>query len=272
MYLIILIFVPVLKNFLKMKRGLVKYIILLAMLALPLSAFAENGKFYTRKALLEDFPARVTKVVLSGNAISDAVFREEVTLRWNLSPYEFCTVDDYEALKEDPNYYFLHFVKLDDVVFLSLDKGGRKDDPDVKKQSFEVISIPVSGADAQVLDNLGYLPGFIDVIQNFVENAMTSDSKAYTGLAQYNFNDIGKRRIILDPEKAGEAFRDGHADTLVGISVSTGKPRIGSWCYKMLISCDTHQIFYFKKHKITEKQKEGWLASEIKRFNGNSAE
>lgn len=245
--------------------------VLAAALLIPAQAFAENGKFYTRKALLEDFPAKMTKVVLSGSPMVDAVVKEEVNQRWNLSPYEFCTAEQYEANRQSSDYYFLHFVKMDDVIFLSLDKGGTKDDPDIRKQCFEVVSIPVSGADLQTMDNLEYMPAFIDIIQDFVGNAMNSESKAYSGLAQYN-GSIGGKAIYIDKEEASRHFTEGTSNALSGLLVAAANPRLGSWCYRMLISCDTHELLYYKKHKVSTSVGAEWLKGEIKKFDGNSAQ
>ena len=249
-----------------------KYLIavLTATLAIIPAVFAENGKFYTKKALLEDFPARVTKVVLSGDAMADAVLKEEISLRWNLSPYEFCTVDEYNVDRTNSNFFFLRFVRYDDVVFLSLDKGGDKNNADVKKQSFEVIAIPVSGADAGTMDNLEYMPAFVDIIQDFVIRAMDSDGKAYGGLTQYNISVAGKD-IYLDRKEAARQFSMQTENALCGILVAARKPHLGSWCYRMLVSCDTHELMYFKKHKVTASQGAGWLKSEVSRFDGKSS-
>lgn len=255
-----------------MTSRLFKYFtFILAAVLLQITASAEDGKFYTKKVLLEDFTAKMTKVVLTGNAMADAVIREEVSSRWYLSPYEFCEVKDYEALKERPDYYFIHFVRNDDVLFMSLDKGGTKDDPDIRKRCFEVVSIPVSGADRQTMENLEYMSAYVDIIQDFVKMAMASDSKAYSGIQVFNRNLSGKE-ICLDAAKARELFAEEEYGTLIGITASAERPHIGSWCYKMLISTDTHELFYIKKHKITESRKAGWTKNEIRRFNGNTAE
>jgi hypothetical protein len=56
---------------------------------------------------ISDFPQKVTKVVLHGNEFYDAILKEEIALRWRVSPYEFCTMEEFEALKTDSRYYFL---------------------------------------------------------------------------------------------------------------------------------------------------------------------
>ncbi len=252
-------------------RSLILSLAVLVTMFLPFCAMAENGKFYTRRVLLEDFPAKVTKIVLSGDSMVDAVLREEVKLRWDLSPYEFCTVDEYESLKENGNYYFMHFVKAEGIIFLSLDKGGRKEDPDIKKQSFEVLAIPVSTAEATTMENLTYMPAFISIFQDFVNMAMVSDGKAYSGLSYYNTKDMFGKTVSIDADKAAEYFSEGRQGMLAGILVKPA-PGAGQFCYKMLISCDSQELFYFKKSRINAGSEADWTKGEIKRFNGNSAE
>lgn len=252
-------------------RSLMISIPLLAILLLPVSASAENGKFYTRRVLLEDFTAKVTKIVLSGDVMVDATLREEAKLRWNLSPYEFCTVREYDELKENINYYFIHFVQSDGVVFLSLDKGGKKEDPDIKKQSLEVVAIPISDAGSPIMENLVYMPAFLSIIQDFVEGAMSSDGKAYSGLAYYNSKDLFGKKVCLDSDKAAEYFLAGKQGMLAGILVKPSSGA-GSYCYRMLISCDTQELFYFRKSKISAGNEAGWTKAEMKRFDGNTIE
>lgn len=231
-----------------------------------LGAYAQNGKFYTKKARLEDFSARITKVVLSGDAFADAVLRDEIAMRWQLSPYEFCTVSEYEAIRSDSRYYFLHFVRKDDVLFLSLDKGGDKGSPDILKQPFEVVSIPVSGADTPTLDNLCYMPAFIDILQEFTAEAVNSDSKAYAGLSSFNPGNLNGRTAVIDSDRAQKSFAISEEGSMAGVIVAPAEPKEGSWCYKMLISCDTHKLCYYRKHKISPGQPAGWLPGELRRF------
>ena len=40
-----------------------------------------------------------------------------------------------------------------------------------------------------------------------------------------------------------------------------------TWCYKMIISADTYELYYFKKHKISPKKGPGFLKSDLKRIS-----
>ena len=63
------------------KEIIIKTLLCLTLLlGLSGTSFAQ-GKLYTRKARLEDFPARTVKVVTSGSSILESTFREEITSR-----------------------------------------------------------------------------------------------------------------------------------------------------------------------------------------------
>ena len=73
---------------------------------LPLFAWGQ-AQINTKKVKLSDFTQKVTKIVLSGNEFMDSAFKDEVTARWRISPYEFCTLNEFNALKTSGDYYFL---------------------------------------------------------------------------------------------------------------------------------------------------------------------
>ena len=170
---------------------------------LPLSAGAE-GKVYTKKMHLSDFTTKTTKVVLSGGAILDAALKSEVTRCWQISPYEFCSASEYEALKEKSDYYFLHFVNNissegvnDGIISLSLVKGGKEKSQDPSQRRVEIITIPVAPAEFSTGREFIYLGAFLEIIQDYVEDAMQADVKAYAGLGNYNSRlATGQRRKI----------------------------------------------------------------------------
>ena len=79
-----------------------------AMLAVAMAAEAAGqAKIMTKKFRLSDFTDRVTKVVLSGNEMMDSALKMEVSERWTVSPFEFCTAGEFAALKQSDRYYFL---------------------------------------------------------------------------------------------------------------------------------------------------------------------
>ena len=88
-----------------------KTIILIISIILPLMASAQ-AQINTKKVKISDFTQKVTKVVLNGNDFFDITFQEEITARWRISPYEFCTLEEFEQLKGNDNYYFLTYKEV----------------------------------------------------------------------------------------------------------------------------------------------------------------
>ena len=84
-------------------------LVLTAFLTLPAPASgqAKQAKIQTRKVKLSDFTTKTTKVVLCGGSLFDDALQEEMARRWLVSPYEFCSLAEYEKLKSSPDYYFL---------------------------------------------------------------------------------------------------------------------------------------------------------------------
>ena len=87
-----------------------KIILLIASVLLPVLVSAQ-AQINTKKVKIEDFTEKTTKVVLTGNLFFDQVFKEEIRNRWRISPYEFCSLEEFGKLKTDGNYYFLMIVK-----------------------------------------------------------------------------------------------------------------------------------------------------------------
>jgi hypothetical protein len=61
-----------------------------------------------------------------------------------------------------------------------------------------------------------------------------------------------------------KAFQDGTYNTLCSYVVAPFDPQNGSWCYKMLIDAGTHELLYFRHHKINARNWAGFLPKDIK--------
>lgn len=239
-----------------------KYLLLFTLLLLPFCAFAiGQKKIYTKKMKLSSFPTSTVKVISSGSLLLDAELKKQVASRWHASPFEFCSTSEYLAFRGNPDYYFLRFVVEGGVVFLQLEKGGVESSADPMKLSFKVVSVPVGSQDHPSGRELIYMPAFVDIIQEFALDAMESDRKGYLGLACYNGRPFSDRKVELDPERADELMLKG-GDALVGLIVAPTDAGKGSRCYKILISADTHQVFYYKTHIISDSAPKDWLDSD----------
>ena len=79
-------------------------ILLLSLLITP--AVFGQAQINTKKVKIADFTQKTTKVVLTGNMFYDSALQDEIATIWRISPYEFCSLEEFENLKSDGRYYF----------------------------------------------------------------------------------------------------------------------------------------------------------------------
>ena len=275
----------------KMKR-LILFFTLLSVSTVLLA----QGKVTTRKHLFADFSDKITKVVMSGNEILDGALRQEVVDLWTLSPFEFCSLAEYESLKKSDTYYFLLVTagraKGEEeamVRFLTLEKGGADKGDNIALRT-EVISLPLCPVEGGSGRELVFLPALVKGVQDFMAEAMESEKTAYSGIAWFNGNFDRKgaiKRIYLaredisesvaqkdldkyldedillcDEDEADKAYTDKTYNTLVSYTVSAG-----TWSYKLLLEAETDTVFYIRKHKVNVRNAPGFLTDDLKRIS-----
>jgi len=277
-----------------------RLITLFAAIVLPIAVFAQ-AQITTKKMKIADFPDKTTKIVLTGKQLFDASYQKEVKKCWNVSMFEFCTLQEFEALKNNPDYYFLMIVSgqfkketAPGIEMLTLVKGGVGSEEGIDGL-FEVISVPFRPIGDDSGRELYTLPVFLNVIQNYTLDAIENDITGYTGLDNYTLN-LGKSKemrlvyaekdlandvnatvrnmymndngteVMEDADDADELIDDKAEKTLVSYVVAPLNPIAGSLCYKMLINTETYELYFFKKHKITKKYGAGFLTEDVKKI------
>ena len=276
-----------------------KFSVLAAALLLPFMVWGQ-AQIETKKMKICDFTQKITKVVLTGNPFHDGCLKGDVAAKWNVSPFEFCTMEEYESLKSSDAYYFLlttkgQFRKESEpgLTFLTLVKGGSKAAEGIDEM-LEVVSFPFASAESPSGREYVFLQAFLDIIQNYALASMERDIDGYTGLPNYSMNisksgdmtlvfsqsDIAadvtpevknmcfdEKVLVLPEEEADEYLSPKHENTLVSYVALSSSPKPGSFCYKMLIEPQTNTLYYFRKHKITKKFGAGFLAEDIRRIS-----
>ena len=273
-----------------------RLILILSVLLTGTAALAQQGKVTTRKYLFSDFSDKITKVVASGGEVLDAALRQEVVDRWTASPFEFCTLEEYESLKKSDNWYFLLVTagkakgeEEPAVRFLTLEKGGADSGDNVALRT-EVISLPLCPVDNSFGRELVFLPALVQGIQDFTLKAMESEKVAYRGAGWFNDNYdrkghikriylaeedlsasvkdkdrekyIDEDIILCDADEADKVYTDKTFNTLVSYTVSAG-----TWSYQMLFEAETDTLYYIRKHKITAKNAAGFLSDDLRRMS-----
>ncbi len=276
-------------------KGMKKLIILIAALTLPLLAGAQ-AQINTKKVKVGDFTEKVTKIVLNGNSIYDTVIKEEITARWRISPYEFCTLEEFENLKGNDQYYFLIMTQAQfkkesspGIQFLTLVKGGQGAEKGIDDM-LEVVSMPFAAVEFPSGREFIFLPALLDIIQDHTLASMEKDINAYGGLSNYSSNihksddmfivfseddlndEITEELIeerfdtammVTDEESADEYIAGNTPGTLISYVVAPFDPVAGSYCYKMLIDAQTHKLYYYRKQRITKTNGPGFLKEDI---------
>lgn len=275
-----------------------RLMIVIAAVLIPTFAGAQ-AQINTKKVKIEDFTQKVTKIVLTGNIFYDSTLEDEVTSHWRVSPYEFCTFQEFEQLKGNEDYYFLlttkgQFKKESEpgLMFLTLVKGGPLAEKSINNM-LEIISLPTAAAEDPSGREMLFLPAFLTIIQNHALESMESDITAYAGLhnfsldltetkgmrmifaeddlsseidkavRKYNFD---KDMHITDVDEADRYMSGNSHHAVVSYVAAPTNAKPGSYCYKMLIDNSTYQLYYFKKHRITKNTGPGFLVEDIKRI------
>ena len=254
-----------------------------------------QAQITTRREKLKDFTSKTTKVVLTGDEFLDEALKESVASTWTVSPYEFCTTAEFQGIKTNDNFYFLMVVKGQfrresepGIDMLTLVKGGEGADKSINDM-FEVVSFPLRSTEDPSGREFVLLPAFLKIIQEHTTSLTDTEMKAYSNIGAKDSKKLRIKRIFFwaedfapqvdeqtkrsldedilikeDEDEVDEIFSEGTFNTVVSYVVAPSEPVNGSICYKMLIGSDNHELYYFKKHKITAKSGKGFLSSDIK--------
>jgi hypothetical protein len=266
----------------------------LAILLIPSDLFGQ-AQIYTRKEKLKDLTAKTVKVVMTGNEVVDEALKQSVTTTWTLSPYEFCTNEEFQKLKSDNKFYFLLVVKGQQrkesepgIELLTMVKGGEGSDKSIEDM-LEVVTFPFRAAVDPSGREFSYLPAFLTIMQEHAKGLTESEVKAYSTLGANDTKKLRMKQIYFceddmapevsektlksldedifieeDDEDVDDVFTDGKFNAVVSYVVAPSEPVNGSVCYKLLIGADDHKLYWFKKHKISARQGAGFLESDLK--------
>ena len=254
-----------------------------------------QAQITTRREKLKDFTSKTTKVVLTGVEFLDEAVKESVAATRTVSPYEFCSNEEFQNLKGNADFYFLMVVKGQfrresepGIDMLTLVKGREGADKSINDM-FEVVSFPLRSTEDPSGREFVLLPAFLKIIQEHTTSLTDTEMKAYSNIGAKDSKRLRIKRIFLwaedfapqvdeqtkrsldedilikeDEDEVDEIFSEGTFNTVVSYVVAPSEPVNGSICYKMLIGSDNHELYYFKKHKITARNGKGFLPGDIK--------
>ena len=276
-----------------------RHLILLVISLFSLSVASGQKPIKDARNNFRNFGAKTTKVVLSDEGIIDAYIRDAVKKEWKISPYEFCTPQEYEKIKEDTTYFFL--IRTDGIFndeyepsleFLSLIKGG----PEFKKGLFmsaEMISLPLQAKDDESGEILPFLPSYMHIMQDYIMRVQKNLIVSLTGgqslgdmtgingrTLLFKAEDIAfdtepdeikwtfrGRAEIVSQESIESALSDFSDDVAVGLVISPKEGHRGGYCYKLVIDPAESKLYYYKKQRVTNSAPAGFSRSDIKNIS-----
>jgi hypothetical protein len=239
-----------------------------------------------------------TDVVLSGqNMLLDAALRSAVEKNWTITPVAFIDTAEFNRRIGDANRTFLLIVggtyHDDDVpngyTFLNFVMGGNT--VFEKLSDFMLWPLTCKGRDED--DAILFMEAFVDIIQQHVRLIRQNPSMARADIDTYNNNipQLRSRTILIaaddipspipdaEMERFGghlkivsraeiaDALTNASPDTVVGLAIfSLDEQLKSSSCFTMLITADTHELLYFKRHKVRNPRQRGFLKEEIRRI------
>lgn len=274
-----------------------KLLIIIAAALMPMMAGAQ-AQINTKKIKISDFTQKITKVVLTGNDFYDLSLQDEVKARWRVSPYEFCTWEEFMNDRNSSDYYFLittssQFKNESEpgLDLLTLLKGGTGA---TINSMMEVMYMPLASSEDPSGREYVFLPVILDIIQSHTLKSMEKDLHGYVGLSGYSTNmersnnmeivfseddlnsaistefmdlNFDSDIVVTDEDSADVHIFENTPNKLVSYVVAPTEALPGSYCYKMLINAETHEIYYYSRHKISKKYGAGFLPEDIKRIN-----
>ena len=275
----------------------------LSILLFTVSLLTLNGQApFPNGTEIQQFMSSKTCVVLEPNQFSayNVFIRRAIETYWNLTPYEFITVDTFEERQRDPSYSFIVLTQTSyerdkantRYNFLNLLQGKN-----VSKISDlpEICAIPLSFVDNDEYDYSHKFGAILFFMQSHAK--MISENPSLTGrryLRYYNVNTpkVKQKTIlveeadlpselstiekikaiyphkieIVDENAIIKAIQEKTPNTLILHHVGPGKGRNAGLCFKMLIGADDSDMYYYNEHRIARSTPNGLLPTDLRRM------
>ncbi|MEZ7954091.1 MAG: hypothetical protein QMB82_02870 [Bacteroidales bacterium] len=261
-----------------------------------------NGQeiFGKAKYNYRSFADKKTMVVVNQQDFTDLSLADAVKSGWKLSLYELCNQERFSKLMTDTNYFFLLRVEGKmkregeaSLEYLTLVKGG----PSAKKgidKMYEIVSMPLQPIDDESGKAFVFMPVLINIMQDHIINVGESILRAYVGNSFYSnrIDNIGDRVLLIDKGDIGwnysdqemkdlfgdnivigdasqiaRAVKDAEEKRVVSYTVSPAGAKSRGFSYKMLIDVETHELLFFRRHRISQKSPAGFTEEDLKRIS-----
>jgi hypothetical protein len=209
-------------------------------------------------------------------------------------------MEEYEKLKNDTSFFFLMRVdgkyKKDleaKIEYLTLLQGG----PEVKRGVYSnknIINLPIHESEDVSGANLHLLPIYVDIIQNHIYKIQKDVTLAFKGNSFYadRVSEVKDKKLLIASEYLSftpaeteiqdlfkgnaqlvsgddieDAVMNNKANTVVTILIKPRGNSRGSHCYKLLIGTDSHELLFFRRHRISLLLPAGFTREDIRKIS-----
>jgi hypothetical protein len=276
-------------------------LIIMYCLFLP-AVFLSGQAPFPSKNEMEQFKASKTCVVLEDDPFSsyNIYIKEAVKTCWNITPYEFISVKDFNVMRLNPAYSFIVITQTNFdkdpshglYNFLNLLQGKN-----VNKlaEMPEICAIPLSFAgvnDMVYSYKLGALVSFMQKHAEKISEDPTLTLRKYLKYYNKNIPDIKNKTILVEEEDLSpqistierikaiythkieivaddeiiKAIQNKEPDIVILHKVGPMGDRYSGFCFIMLIGTDDSELYYYNLHKIDNANPNGLLADDLKRL------
>lgn len=269
---------------------------------ITLSGFAQIKIPVGTKSDINKFLNSKTYVVLKNDRMSEYNFavKDAVETHWDLTPYEFIYLSDFNKLKGDSKNSFLminqvYFEKDKTQTifdFLILTIGGKYKTVDDMPT---LCAIPLCYKGALDSDYDYKVPVMVKFVQNHINTCKDNSTLNQDNIAEYYMNKSGspkKKTLYLLKEEIEPVVRTKNSfataypynfdytskDYISSLIENNNKdalilhiigPKLNntlSYCIKIIIDTESGLIYYWDKHKISKSSKDYLLKSDLKKL------
>ncbi len=243
-----------------------------------------------------------TMVVLQDNPLLEynLVIKEVMEQEWTVTEFEFISFKEFEELRKDPQYSFLHMgmVRFDNdktdaqYRFLHLSLGG---DYYRLNQMPDLAAVPLSYYSVEEDNYIYKLALLVRFIQNHVKLIKEKPEIISANVFKYynkNMDDIKSKTLyVLEEELAKdvnsaarikkvypykfkiatkdeitEAIKNRDDQVVFLHKVGPEGTKLDARCYKVIIGAGNANFYYFDYHRINDKNPDGLLSKDFKKM------
>lgn len=251
---------------------------------------------------IKQFKSSKTCVVLEDDPFSsyNVYIKDAVKASWNITPYEFITVKDFNVRRLNPAFSFIVLTQTNFEKdksnglynFINLLQGK---DVNQLAEMPEICAIPLSFAGVSDFDYSYKLGPILSFMQKHAQKILDDPSltlRKYLKYYNINIPDIKQKTILVEAEDLApeigtierirkfyssdikivknediiEAIDNKTPNTVMVHKVGPKGDRRSGYCFIMLLGIDDSELYYYNLHIVDKANPNGLLPDDLKRI------